>query len=104
MPVLHFFIFFYVYLQAFPLFQLSFFLVKMVNHYDVHVIFQDIEHWLQENILHHFLHYSFMRSLLDWGVTFIHSNLFNGRFYDIAEPYKLFTSQDWRNDHSLFSS
>ena len=44
MPVLNFFIFFYVYLQAFPLFQLSFFLVKMVNHYDVHVIFQDIEH------------------------------------------------------------
>ena len=31
----------------------------MVNHYEVHVIFQDIEHQLQENILHHFLHYSF---------------------------------------------
>ena len=31
----------------------------MVNHYDVHVIFQDIEHQLQKNIFHHFFHYSF---------------------------------------------
>ena len=35
-----------------------FFQVKMVNHYEVRVIFQDIEH--QENIIHHFLHYSFL--------------------------------------------
>ena len=27
----------------------------MVNHYEVHVIFQDNEHQLQENILHHFI-------------------------------------------------
>ena len=40
---------------AFRLFQFSFFLVKSVNHYE----FQDIAHQLQENIIHHFLHYSF---------------------------------------------
>ena len=37
----------------------SFFLVKMVNHYEVYVIVQDIKHQLQENILPHFLHYKF---------------------------------------------
>ena len=31
----------------------------MVNHYEARAIFQDIEHQLQENILHHFLHDSF---------------------------------------------
>ena len=31
----------------------------MVNHYKAPAIFQDIEHQLQENILHQFLHYSF---------------------------------------------
>ena len=30
----------------------------MTNHYEIHVIFQDIEHQLQENILNHYLHYS----------------------------------------------
>ena len=43
-------------LQAFRLF----FQIKMVNHCGVHVIFQDIEHQLQENILHDFLHYNFL--------------------------------------------
>ena len=32
----------------------------MVNHYDVHVIYQDIKHQLQENILHDFLNYSYL--------------------------------------------
>ena len=32
---------------------------KMVNYYEVHVVFQDIEHQLQENILQYFLHHSF---------------------------------------------
>ena len=32
----------------------------MVNHYEVHVTFEDIEHQLQENIFHHFVHYSFL--------------------------------------------
>ena len=43
----------------FRVFQFSLFLVKMLNHYEVHAIFQDNEHQLQENIIHHFLHYSF---------------------------------------------
>ena len=41
--------------QAFRLFQFSFFLVKMLNHYEVHVIFQYIENQLRQNILYHFL-------------------------------------------------
>ena len=32
----------------------------MVNQSEVHVIFQDTEYQLQENILHHFLDYSFL--------------------------------------------
>ena len=32
----------------------------MVNHFEVHVHFQDVEHQFQENILHHFLHFSFL--------------------------------------------
>ena len=32
----------------------------MVNHYEDHVIFQDIEHQLQGNILHHILYYNFL--------------------------------------------
>ena len=32
----------------------------MINNYEVHVIFQIIEHQLQENILSHFLRYSFL--------------------------------------------
>ena len=47
-------------LQAFQLFLSSFFQVKMVNHYEVPVTYQDIEHQLQKNILHHFFHYSFL--------------------------------------------
>ena len=31
----------------------------MVNCYKLHVIFQDVEHQLQENILYHFPEYSF---------------------------------------------
>ena len=45
--------------RLFNFFQFSFFLVKMVNHYEFHVICQDIKHQLQENILLHFLPYSF---------------------------------------------
>ena len=56
----------------------------MANHYEVDVIFQDIEHQFQENILHHFCHYSyFMKSSLNWEVSFIHSKLFTTSFCDI---------------------
>ena len=66
----------------------------MVSHDEVHVIFQDIEHQLLENIFHLFLHYSFlMKSSLNQEVSFIQSKLFSGSFCDIADPYKLFTSQ-----------
>ena len=47
------------YLQAFWLFQFSSSQIEMVNNYEVHVIFQDIEHQLQESILHHFSQYRF---------------------------------------------
>ena len=36
---------------------------KNANHYEIHVIFQDIELELQDYILHHFLHYSFLQNL-----------------------------------------
>ena len=32
----------------------------MVNNFKVHVIFEDIEKQLQENIVHHYLHCSFL--------------------------------------------
>ena len=32
---------------------------KKVSPYEIHVIFQGIEHQLQENIHHYFCHYSF---------------------------------------------
>ena len=44
---------------SFSTFRFSFSQVKMVNHCEIHVIFKDIEYHLRENILHHFLHYSF---------------------------------------------
>ena len=43
--------------STFSIFILS---EKIVNHDEVHVIFQVIDHHLRENILHHFLHYSFL--------------------------------------------
>ena len=50
----------------------------MVSHYEVHVIFQDIEHQLLENIFHLFLHDSFlMKSSLNQEVSFIQSKLFS---------------------------
>ena len=54
----------------------SFFLVKMVNHYEVHLIFQGIGHQLQKTILHLFLHCSFfMKSLLNRELYFIYWKL-----------------------------
>ena len=57
----------------------------MVNHCEGHVIFQDIKHQLQGNMLHQFLCYSvFIKSSLNWEVSSIHSKLFTGSFCDIA--------------------
>ena len=44
-------------LSTFPIFI---FLVKMINIYEDYVNFQDIEHQLEENTLHHILHYSLL--------------------------------------------
>ena len=66
---------------------------KMVNYQEIQVIFNNIEHQLWENILHHFLHYSFlMKSSLNWEVSLIYSKLFTGSFCDISQPYKLLHS------------
>ena len=44
-------------------FESSFFQVKMVNHYEVHVHFEDIKHQLHEKIFRHFLHYKSLGNL-----------------------------------------
>ena len=68
--------------QAFRLFQPSSFRIKMVNHYKVHVIFQDIKHQLQDNILHQYLHSGFlMKSSLNSELSSIHSKLLSGSFW-----------------------
>ena len=45
---------------CFSTFSISILSGKNGKSYLVRVIFQDIEHQLRENILHHFLHYSFL--------------------------------------------
>ena len=45
-------------ISTFSIFIIS---VKMVNHYEFHVIFQDIEYEVQESILHHFFDYIFRK-------------------------------------------
>ena len=45
-----------------------------------------------------------MKSSLNEEVSSIHSKLFTGSFCDIAQPYKLFTSQYLTYDDSLFLS
>ena len=66
----------------------------MVNYYEVQVVFQDIQHQLRDNILHHSLRYnSFMKSTLNLYVSWIHSILLCGSLCDIAQPCKLFTSR-----------
>ena len=77
----------------------------MVNHYEVHVIFYDVENQIGENILHHFLYNRFfMKCSLNWHVSSIHSKLFTESFWDISQPYKLFISQHFRCDDFSFLS
>ena len=66
----------------------------MVDHYEIHVMFQDIEHQIQEYFLH-FFHYSFSNEIFIKlrSVYLIHSKLCTGVFCDIAQEYQLFTSQ-----------
>ena len=75
----------------------------MVNHYEVYVIFQNIEHQLQENELITFFIIVFIKSSLYWEISSIPSKLFTESFCDIAHPYKLL-SQYSRYDDFLFLS
>ena len=82
---------------------LLFFLIKIKNHCEVHVSFQDIEHRLQENILCNYLLYSFfMKSSLnsDLFSTWLKSP--TGNLYDNGYPLKLFRSKYLGYDASLF--
>ena len=74
-----------------------------VNHYEVHVMFHDIEHQLWENTSLSSLQF-LTKSSLNLEVSLIHSKLFTGSFCNIAQPHKLFTSQYLRYDDSLFLS
>ena len=47
---------------SFSNFSIFIFSGKMVNQYEICVIFEDIEHQPQENILYYFLHYNFLCS------------------------------------------
>ena len=47
-------------LQTFHFFNVHSFKAKKVNHFEDYVNFWDMEHQLQENIFHHFLHYNFL--------------------------------------------
>ena len=71
----------------------------MVNHYELHVFFWDIEHQLQENIFNRN-----MKSSLSGEVYSIHRTLFTGSYCDIGKPYKLVTSQYLTYEDSLFLS
>ena len=75
--------------SVFMLFQFSFFQVKMVNHYEVYIIFQDIEHQLRESITFFIIvFYEIFLKLRSVPLKIIHSKLFTGSFCNIAQPYK----------------
>ena len=46
--------------MSFSTFSMFIFQVKMINHAEGYSNFLCIEHQLQENILHHFLHHNFL--------------------------------------------
>ena len=48
----------------------SFSIFSIFMYYEIQVTFQDIEHQLQENILYHFLHYSFYKIFIKLGSIF----------------------------------
>ena len=81
------------YKQAFRLFQFSFFLVKIANLYEVHIIFQDIEHQFQENIFTIFFIIFFYEIFSKLRSIFDPFKLFTGSFCNISQSCKLFTSQ-----------
>ena len=81
------------YKQAFRLFQFSFFLVKIANLYEVHIIFQDIEHQFQENIFIIFFIIFFYEIFSKFRSIFDPFKLFTGSFCNISQSCKFFTSQ-----------
>ena len=81
----------YQWAKNFSTFSISFFWVKMVNHYEVYEMILDIEHQLQENVLYHYLHYSFFGKFLTrLSVTLTHLKPAKDNFWDIAHSYKFF--------------
>ena len=81
----------------------------LVNHYEFYEIFLYIEHQLPQKILPHFLRCIFLwnphqiEKYLFLFIYFILS-IYLLKAYCIAHPYKLFTTQYWRYDDSLFLS
>ena len=62
-------------LKVFQTFHFSLFQVKMVDHSEVYAIPVDIEHQIYEDILYHYLHYSFfIQSSLNWDISSTHLN------------------------------
>ena len=80
-------------------------MVKMVNHCEDHVIFQDVENRIQGNFLYYcLLHSFFMKSSLNWDVWSTQYKPFTGKLCGIALRYKLFGSWYLRYDYSFFLS
>ena len=75
-------------LQVFRLFQLSSFLVKMVNHCEINLILQDIEHQLRENILHSIFIVVFCKIFIELAWIFNPLKTIHRKFRDIAHQYK----------------
>ena len=63
----------------------------MLNHYEVYVIFQNIENQLQE--ITFFIIFFNEIFILKLELSFINSKLFTGNFCDIAHPSRLFAFQ-----------
>ena len=88
----------------FWMFQFSLIYVKMVNHYEIHIALQYLEYQLlKKNLLHLSLNI-LGKSSLNWWVSSIYWSLFTGSFWNVAQPYNLFTPQYLRYDGSLFLS
>ena len=93
------------YIQACCIYQFSFFLVKMVNHYANHANFLDTQHLPQEYILYQYLHRSFfMKYPSISGAFSIQKNPSTGNGSDTAQPSRLFASKYSRNEDSSFLS
>ena len=79
--------------QVFQLFQFLFFQEKTVNHCESHVIFQDIQHQLQERSFISIFIVLFCKILQNWDVFWTHLKPPAGNFCYNAHPYKLFMPQ-----------